>query len=168
RLGHGLLQPQVLARLDGGHAELEVRAHRRGDGDRVDRGIAQEVVKVRRDPDGREAALEALELRGVEVGDGHDLGVARLDEVPDEVGAPVAVPDDADPDHAAVPFWKEIKAMPAMTTTRPTICRSVSGSRNATTAPAVTRVKVQLTRMGYAMLSGSVATTRNHTMLARK
>src|SRR5262249_21914587 len=165
---HGLLEPQVLAGLEGCHAELEVRRDRRRDGDRVDGGIAQQVVEVGRDVHRGEAPLDALQLLRVDVRDGSRNGATHLREVPDQVRPPVAVADDAAPDHAAGPFCIEITAPPARMTTSPRPCRPLSDSLNTTTAPAVTRVKVQLTSRGQATLRGSVATTRNHTTLAMK
>src|SRR4029453_925073 len=130
--------------------------------------IVHEILEVAGALHGREAPLHALQLCPVQIRHRRDLGSAGLREVPDQVRSPVAVADDADPDHAVVPRAVEMRRIPARMAARPTTCRGVSGSLKITTAPAGTSVKVQLIRTGYAMLKGSVATTRNHTTLATK
>jgi hypothetical protein len=68
RLGHRLFEPEVLPRLQRGHAELEVRADRRGDRDRVNRGIFEQVLKTRCDAGGRVTSFDDVEFLSVEVG----------------------------------------------------------------------------------------------------
>ena len=68
-LRHRLFEPEVLAGLQDSHPELEVSIDRRGNGDRVDSGVLEQVLEAGRRLDDREAPLYDLELPGVQVRD---------------------------------------------------------------------------------------------------
>jgi hypothetical protein len=80
--------------------------HGRRDRDCLDGRVGEDFVVVRRQPDRRIAATYLFERRGSCVARADDLRVVDLLEVPDEVGAPVAEPDDRDTDRprAGVPI----------------------------------------------------------------
>src|SRR5690606_9699382 len=66
RLRHRLLEPQMLAGLQSRHPELEMGADRRRDGDRVDRGIVEQLLESGGHLRGRVAPLYELELLRIE------------------------------------------------------------------------------------------------------
>src|SRR5205085_12385941 len=102
---------------------------------------------VGRHPYSRVAALYRFELARIEIGYRTDRHPGHFGEVAQEVRAPITVTDDADIDHV-LPSRAEIRTMPPKITTRPRTLRNERGSLNSTTAPAVTRANVRLTRTG--------------------
>src|SRR5437879_8980117 len=86
------------------HAELEVRADRSCNRYCIDLGVAHQVLPVSRGRDCRIAALYALELLRIEIGDGRNSRPGKLCEIPHQIRTPVTVADDADLEHFCVPF----------------------------------------------------------------
>src|SRR2546422_607121 len=115
--------------------------------DGIDVRITDQFHEAGRSLHGWITPLHRFELAGVEIRHGANRGTRRLRKVSHQVWAPVAVTDDADFHHITL-FSRDTSAIPARMTARPTTLRSESGSLKKKTAPAVTRVKVRLTRMG--------------------
>jgi hypothetical protein len=98
--GDGLLEDEVLARLEGGRRELDVRPVRRADMDDVDRGVGQQRPDVRRRVRHAERGSPRAGSLAIRASDRDDVGVPaaadRVDvERPDEAG-----PDDGGPKEA--------------------------------------------------------------------
>jgi hypothetical protein len=101
RLGERLLDEAVLAGLQHPHRERSVRRHRRGQRDRVQRLVGQQLVqRGRHAGTGEGAPLTGPALLRLVAQPGQ-LGVRKPVEVARQVGAPVAESGDADPDHRA-------------------------------------------------------------------
>ena len=73
--------------------------HRRGDGDRIDARIAQDLVEIVGDLDRRIAALHLGEKVLAQVADRDEPRARNLGEIANEVGTPIAVADDGNADH---------------------------------------------------------------------
>src|SRR5262249_49901834 len=98
-----LLDPDVLVvaqRLEG---ERKMRVDGRGDRDRIDRRIGQDVAVVGRCGDRRIPCLYLRALIRACITDGRDPAAADLAEVAHQVWSPVSVSDDAYPDHQSAP-----------------------------------------------------------------
>ena len=86
----------MLAGLEGSACERMVGRNRRGQGDRLDRGVAEQGVHVGLLTQAGVAAANAGERPLVAVANGNEIGLVQLVEVPHEIGAPVAEPDHRD------------------------------------------------------------------------
>jgi hypothetical protein len=80
---------------------MRVRPRRGGDGDGVHLGVGQHLVEGGGDLDGRVVAEDPAGPIDVEVAEPAQPEGGRGLEVADEVGAPVAGPDDGDADRRA-------------------------------------------------------------------
>ena len=102
RLRQRLLDEAVLAGLEHAHGEVGVGRHRRGDDDRVELGVGQQLVEVaaRRARRGTAAPTRSRASSDA-VADPAQLGAGQAVEVAGEVRAPVAEADDPDPDRSA-------------------------------------------------------------------
>ena len=98
RPGQRLLHEHVLAGGERRCRERMVRRHRRGDDQRLDRGVGQQLVERAREVDRRVLLRDLGQRARVQVADRQQLGAGQLDEVADEVRAPVAESDDGDAD----------------------------------------------------------------------
>jgi len=105
--GHGLLDEDVLAGLEGGPGEGMVRADRREDEHGVDVRVGEDLVVLGGDGHRRVAGLSLLEGLRPGVADPLDLRPRQFAVVAQEVGAPVAVADEGDAEgtvgHRSVP-----------------------------------------------------------------
>ena len=106
--GERLLDEDVLAGLERGEPERVVGADRRRDRDGVDRLVGEDLVELLAGADAREAPAHQLEAVRVAVADRRDLRALELEEVANEVRAPVTEPDDCDADgsHAVAFRWR--------------------------------------------------------------
>jgi hypothetical protein len=104
RLGERLLDEAVLARAQDGLGELGVRRHRRGQDDRVEAGVGEQLAQVRGPARRRHEGAGALERGRRAVAQPCDLAARDRGEVPGEVRAPVAEARHADANraHAAI------------------------------------------------------------------
>ncbi len=96
--GERLLDEAVLARLGDGDRELSVRGHRRGEHDRVELLVGEEIVERAGGARGWKRALEPCARVRRGVAQPAQLAARDRGEVAREVRAPVAEPDDADAD----------------------------------------------------------------------
>src|SRR6476646_8855184 len=88
----------MLARGEDAAGELVVRGDRRRDQNGLECRIAEELVKVRRSADARVASCDSGPGLLALVADPDELGEPGLDEVPNELRAPVPEADDANSD----------------------------------------------------------------------
>ena len=98
----------MLAGLQHGHAELEMGADRRGDGDRIDRGIAEQVLIVGRRLHRGKAALDQRQLLGEESATAASLTRETSAKISNEVRTPVSVTDYAYVDHQLLASRSEV------------------------------------------------------------
>ncbi len=98
RLRERLLDEAVLAGLEHAHGEIGVCRDRGGDDDRVELVVGEQVVEVGREARAAVHGGQALAHLGAAVAAPRELGAVEAVEVAGEVRAPVAEPDDADPD----------------------------------------------------------------------
>ena len=103
-----LLDQHVLAGFQRPADEVVVGVGRGGDRDRLDPRVGERGVEVGLDPDPGVAAAEVFGAALVELAEAHQAELGALDDVADDVRAPVAVADDQGSDctcwiHAA-PF----------------------------------------------------------------
>ena len=99
RLGERLLHKDVLPGLEGGAGQHVVGGGIGGDRDRFDRGVAEDLVGVGLGAGVGVSGAERRQGFGATVADRRELTGAG--EVPEQVPAPVAGSDHADPDRAA-------------------------------------------------------------------
>src|SRR6266853_96398 len=92
----GLLDEYVFAVRQRGLRQLVMRPDRRDDRDSVDVRRRQHLRKVRRQVDAGIGLASAPQRGRVLVADGHQFAVVETLKISDDVGSPVAVPDDAD------------------------------------------------------------------------
>src|SRR5215207_6952178 len=107
RLSERLLDEDVLAGLETPARQRSMRGHGRGDRDRVDSRVREQLLDVGGRAHAREARCHPLELLGEGVADPCELGFRERVEVAREVRTPVAEADDGDPDrstHATAPI----------------------------------------------------------------
>jgi hypothetical protein len=104
RLGERLLDEAVLARAHDGLGELGVRRHGRGEDDRVEPGIGEQLPELGGPARRRHEGAGALERDRIAVAQPRDLAARDGSEVAGEVRAPVAEARHADADraHAAI------------------------------------------------------------------
>src|SRR6185312_15066117 len=98
----------MLARLEDGHAQFEMGADRRGDGDRIDRGIADQVLIVGRGRHRGKAALDQREFLRGGIRHRGKLDAGNLRKISNEVRAPVSVTDYAYVDHQLLASRSEV------------------------------------------------------------
>ncbi len=103
-----LFDERVLTGREGRHAEPMVRGDRRRDDDRIDRRIIQDLPEIYCRANAGIAAAHAFGELRARVAHERYLGVLRLDEIADEVRAPIAETDHRDLYglHAA-PRWRK-------------------------------------------------------------
>src|SRR5262245_12972814 len=111
----------MLAGSQHGHTQLEMRADRCGNRDGVDRRVREQIVEVRGRLHERKAPLDELKLRLVQIRDRRNPSLRRFREVPDQIGSPVSIADDADVRHSVTSdlktavLWLEPAALEATT-----------------------------------------------------
>src|SRR5262249_59675358 len=93
--GQGLLDVEVLARVQGLDAEAKVRLGGRGDDDAVDLRVAQDGLELALDAYAGGGLPGQLHAGGVRLA--HRVQGAQLVKDADEVLAPIAATDDGDP-----------------------------------------------------------------------
>ena len=99
RLGHRLLEPEVLTRLQHRHAQREVCIDRSRDRDRIDARVVEQVLVALRGFHGRKALLHHLELFCVEVRDGSKVHAWRLGKIANKIRTPIPVAHHSNIDH---------------------------------------------------------------------
>ena len=132
-----LLDEAVLARVEHALGQRAVGRHRRGEHDRVERVVGQQVVEVRGEAGAGEARRPALAggLGGVAAP--RQLAARDAREVAGEVRAPVAEAGDADPQASCDrPPARAAPAAPGRPARRPGRRRTAAGARPAARAPA--------------------------------
>jgi hypothetical protein len=95
-LAIGFSTKDVLAGREGLFGQPPVRPDRRGDADRVDRGIGEQLAMVPCRAHRGKALVDRFQPLIGKVGHGDGVGTRRFVEVADEVGTPVPRADDRD------------------------------------------------------------------------
>ena len=93
-----LLHQHVLAGLEGPADERVVGVRGRRDGHRLDPRVRKRGIEVALDPDAGMAAAEVIDAVVVQLAEPHEAELGPLNDVADDVGAPVAVSDDHGPE----------------------------------------------------------------------
>ncbi len=109
-LGHGLFEPQMLARPERSHAQFEMGADRSRDSDRIDCRILKQILKTVRSPYSQDSVVGPIPIFLVSRSATAATAVPGVSaEVSDQVGSPVAIADDTDVYHVSVatPFVLE-------------------------------------------------------------
>jgi len=91
-----LAAEQMFASLQNSHADFKMCAYRRRNGDCIDFGIAQKVMKIGRHLYRRKSAPDQFQLFGVGLGNEAQFHASNFREVSNEIRAPVAIADYAD------------------------------------------------------------------------
>ena len=92
---HRLLHPDMLAGAECFHSNGEVFGDRCGNRDRIDGAVAKHITVIGRRAHGGIAQLHLLQTKWVDVADHHHAHLGKVAEITDQVGAPVAVSDNA-------------------------------------------------------------------------
>src|SRR5271156_1264571 len=97
--GERLLNKNVLAVFQGRFSEFVMSPDGGYDGDQIDVRGGKQLVAVTGAMDGGVSGLDALQGLGTLVADGDHGGMVLAVEVPDDIGPPVAVADNAYSNH---------------------------------------------------------------------
>ena len=127
-VGERLLDEAVLAGAQHALRQRPVGRDRRGQHDRVELRVAQEVVELGREAGAREGRRPALARRLRAVAAPRELAAGDRGEVAREVGPPVAEADDTDSDHViSAPDARVIRIHGSSSRHRPSLpaCRLV-------------------------------------------
>src|SRR5262249_23634487 len=133
-----LFDEDMLAGAQRRRCQVEVRGDRRGNRNRVDPRVLEQLSVVHRQLDRRVAPLDNREPLGPQIADASDLHARRLVEIANQIRSPVAITNQADPNHPDILqyCYRPSRTAPSRAGTPwATVC---GGTSLVTTAPAPT------------------------------